>query len=359
VTQRGSKGPDASIARICLATLVVALIISTIHFGIPDSWTATAAAAAMLLLPWALMPKDPGPALFGDWKRDIKHTFLWSVATFLPFALAFHIWFSFIGGLSLSPELNASRISKFQPELRSHQHNLLVTSPAKPNEVRIWESAKEIFVFVPKGASEARVDIKPENHEAYAPPTTRRLLRGKLRRKNDRESSAAWGERQLKPGEAFSFPVGASEALHIGNPGADSWTLITPHESLKMEGKSEKSLPKNLMWIPIMFLLHLLAVALPEEYFFRGFVQKHLRNRLPSIKVPLLPGRFPLAIVVSSALFALVHLVATPNATRLAVFFPSLLFGWLYERSGNLSQPIAYHALSNVVLAIYEMIWFG
>ena len=108
-----------------------------------------------------------------------------------------------------------------------------------------------------------------------------------------------------------------------------------------------------------MILLHLVAVALPEEYFFRGFVQRVLRDKLPKIKVPFLPGPFPLAIVVSSLLFALVHMAAVPHVNRLAVFFPSLLFGWLYERSGNLSQPIAYHALSNVVLAVYEMIWFG
>jgi len=358
VTQTDAK-PSASVARVIFATGVVAATLAAVHAGVPDSWVATGAAAAMLLLPWALMPRDPGPQLLGNWRRDVKYTLLWSLATFIPFALGFHLWFTVVAGMSLSPEVSTTRLSRFQPDLRTSHPSMLSRKVTADQEVRLWETNGEIFVFAASGLEEIRVDIRPDNYATVAPPTHRSLLKGKFRKKHHAPTATSWEPRTLKPGQGFSFPTTTVQEISIKNAGSIPWQLTTIYESLTIHKGDEDRVPKNLGWIPIMLLLHLAAVALPEEYFFRGFVQKHLRDKLPSIKIPLLPGRFPLAIVVSSLLFASIHLIATPHVSRLAVFFPSLLFGWLYERSGNLSQPIAYHALSNVVLAIYEMIWFG
>jgi hypothetical protein len=53
-------------------------------------------------------------------------------------------------------------------------------------------------------------------------------------------------------------------------------------------------------------------------------------------------------IVLGSVLFALAHLVLRRDPATLAVFVPSLLFGWLRQSTGSLACPVAYHALCNL-----------
>lgn len=109
-------------------------------------------------------------------------------------------------------------------------------------------------------------------------------------------------------------------------------------------------------WWAWWFFVHLVVVALPEEAFFRGYVQGRLaplfRRRIQVLGVALGPE-----VVLASALFALVHLVAIPAPFRLAVFFPGLLFGWLRQRTGSVLAPALLHAASNVVLAALNTVY--
>lgn len=85
----------------------------------------------------------------------------------------------------------------------------------------------------------------------------------------------------------------------------------------------------------------LLMVALPEEAFYRGFVQTRLARALV--------GRWDLAaIVLTSAIFAVGHIATIPNPARLAVFFPSLVFGLLRSRTGGIGAGVLFHALCNI-----------
>jgi membrane protease YdiL (CAAX protease family) len=91
----------------------------------------------------------------------------------------------------------------------------------------------------------------------------------------------------------------------------------------------------------------LLVIALPEEAFYRGYLQSALdevwKPRWHVLGAELGPGLF-----ASSALFALGHLCTEFNATRLAVFFPSLAFGVLRSRTRGVGAGIVFHALCNV-----------
>jgi membrane protease YdiL (CAAX protease family) len=95
------------------------------------------------------------------------------------------------------------------------------------------------------------------------------------------------------------------------------------------------------------FLGQLLVIALPEEAFYRGYLQSSLdevwRPRLRVLGAELGPG-----LLVSSALFAAGHLCTEFNAGRLAVFFPSLVFGWLRSRTRGVGAGIVLHALCNL-----------
>ena len=115
---------------------------------------------------------------------------------------------------------------------------------------------------------------------------------------------------------------------------------------------------KSLHWhIPAglaeIALTHLLLVAIPEEVFYRGYVQTTLGFSLPSGKSILWTAGWP-SILTTSFMFALGHFAMDFNPARLAVFFPSILFGWMREKSGSVTPPALMHAACNVLMAVLE-----
>ena len=101
-------------------------------------------------------------------------------------------------------------------------------------------------------------------------------------------------------------------------------------------------------------LFQVLQVALPEEFFFRGYAQGRMDLAFPG-RVRVAGAPLGLGFLFANALFALAHpLQAGPhqlaNWTRLETFFPGLLFGWLRARSGSLVAPVLMHAASNLLL---------
>lgn len=91
----------------------------------------------------------------------------------------------------------------------------------------------------------------------------------------------------------------------------------------------------------------ILAVALPEEMFYRGYLQPELEKVWPSASDGWLRG-LSVAVVVTSFVFAIGHLVTIPHPARLAVFFPSLMFGWLRARTGGIGAAVLFHAICNL-----------
>jgi membrane protease YdiL (CAAX protease family) len=91
----------------------------------------------------------------------------------------------------------------------------------------------------------------------------------------------------------------------------------------------------------------LLGVAFPEEAFYRGYLQSALDRAWPPTRrwlgAPLGPSLW-----VSSALFAIGHVLTEPVPGRLAVFFPSLVFGFLRARTGGIGAALLFHALCNL-----------
>lgn len=91
----------------------------------------------------------------------------------------------------------------------------------------------------------------------------------------------------------------------------------------------------------------LLVIALPEEAFYRGYLQSALDEAfLPRWRV--LGAELGPSLLLTSALFALGHLFTEFNAARLAVFFPSLVFGYLRARTGGVGAGLIFHALCNL-----------
>ncbi len=98
-------------------------------------------------------------------------------------------------------------------------------------------------------------------------------------------------------------------------------------------------------------LLQLLVVAVPEELFYRGFLQSAWARQgayRRFLGADVGPG-----FLATQALFAAGHLVSGQPA-RLLTFFPGLLFGWLRARTGSVAAPVVAHALSNLLVLVLE-----
>jgi membrane protease YdiL (CAAX protease family) len=108
----------------------------------------------------------------------------------------------------------------------------------------------------------------------------------------------------------------------------------------------------------LLALSQLVVVAIPEELFFRGYLMERLERVWPPTR-RLFGAPVGLALVASSALFALGHLLVIPNPQRLAVFFPALVFGWMRARTGSIAAGATFHALCNVVSDVLHTSYFS
>lgn len=112
---------------------------------------------------------------------------------------------------------------------------------------------------------------------------------------------------------------------------------------------------RALHWVPPASFMddilgQVMVIALPEEAFYRGYVQTALDDAWKG-RVSILGARIGWSLPVTSALFALGHFLTEPRPERLAVFFPALLFGWLRARTGGIGAGMTLHAMSNIFSA--------
>jgi membrane protease YdiL (CAAX protease family) len=98
-----------------------------------------------------------------------------------------------------------------------------------------------------------------------------------------------------------------------------------------------------LLWRPLQTpfaIATLLTAALPEEWFFRAYFMTRLGNGVR-------------ANLAASLLFSLLHGLTRGWIAALQVFLPSLFYGWLYQRTRDVSLLTLVHALSNLVYAVF------
>ena len=97
-----------------------------------------------------------------------------------------------------------------------------------------------------------------------------------------------------------------------------------------------------------MAATHLFGVALPEETFYRGYLQPRLEALWPP-KTRIFGVLMGKAVIVSAILFALGHFLGEWNPLRLGPFFPALVFAWQRNKTGSIGGAIAYHAACNIL----------
>jgi len=112
-----------------------------------------------------------------------------------------------------------------------------------------------------------------------------------------------------------------------------------------LRGSVELRAPVELLGLA---LTQVVLVAIPEEAYFRGYLQTALTDAFPPERT-LLGVAIPVrAIVVQALAFGLLHFVVDPNPARLAVFFPGLVFGLMRTVRSGIGAAVFFHVLCNL-----------
>ena len=134
-------------------------------------------------------------------------------------------------------------------------------------------------------------------------------------------------------------------------------TLVSLLGAETASNQSAEVAMQNPSLIPIFIVAMFLVVGPSEEILYRGVVQGRLRESLPAVP----------SIFLASGIFAFIHVMALTGGisgrlTTVAIlFFPSLVFGAVYEYTENLVVPALLHGLHNAVIftLLYVSLVYG
>ena len=114
------------------------------------------------------------------------------------------------------------------------------------------------------------------------------------------------------------------------------WALLAAIDGIAGVG----ALPKRDL---VRYLLVVLAYPFVEELCFRGWMQPVLAERMQHRRA----GVVSVANLLTSAAFALLHLINHPPLAAIATFVPSLVFGHFQERYRRILPCVVLHAFYN------------
>lgn len=93
-------------------------------------------------------------------------------------------------------------------------------------------------------------------------------------------------------------------------------------------------------------LAQTILVALPEEFFFRGFLNEAFENVFPPQR-RLFGASFGLSVVIVSLIFAFSHSLIHLAWWHGLIFFPALVFAWLRQKTGTIWASVLFHMACN------------
>lgn len=100
-------------------------------------------------------------------------------------------------------------------------------------------------------------------------------------------------------------------------------------------------------WFSWLFY-QFMYIAVAEEMFFRGYLQSNVLRLLTMSGQKNRAFLELIGIVVSATVFAISHSVLLGSAMPIIIFFPGLIFGWLFVKTKSLLAPVLFHGLANV-----------
>jgi hypothetical protein len=337
-------------------------------------------ALLLLHIPGWVMPRDVAPARLGcalGWGghgESLRLGLLALAAVVVPFVMGFQWVHKDLLGRSMDWSL--SHLPRWNTGLWGSPEDLEFAPEVTcgRDEALIWTQPRTLWVMAPR-ASGLRVTAPATAGHAVVCTARGPTVRGQPVRMREGVEAAAAVETDnssgvegrgsdpdrmsvyaIPPGHGLVLTLGDRETLDLrlrdehGQPlPADRMALGSRGVEASEDGRVTAS--RDLWWLVIFLAIQLGLVALPEEHFFRGYLQGRLDHRWGT-PWRLLGTPVGWGLPVASLAFALLHPILIPGVDRLLVFFPSLLFGWLRARQGALGAAVIAHAGANLMLAV-------
>jgi membrane protease YdiL (CAAX protease family) len=101
----------------------------------------------------------------------------------------------------------------------------------------------------------------------------------------------------------------------------------------------------------VLVLAQFIVIALPEELFFRGYIQGRLEDAWPP-KWKLFGAPVGGAWLVGSVLFGFGHYLVSFQPQMLTRVFPGLVFGWMFARTRSILAGTIFHAACNILMEV-------
>ncbi len=119
--------------------------------------------------------------------------------------------------------------------------------------------------------------------------------------------------------------------------------------------------PPSLQWIwpsnlPKLVAYHLFFVAIPEEMFYRGYMQTRL-DELWEPRWNVLGTMVGPGLLLTCVLFAFGHSLVVVQWWHVFIVVPSLAFGWLRARTGGILAGAFFHAWCNVTVGTLDTLY--
>lgn len=310
-------------------------------------------AVIFLQLPQRLLPLDgPGPERYGltfaGTLRALPVGLALTAVVLAGFLPGQHLWKS----VAEDRELHASAAAYARPGDRHHGD----PAAAEPGVVQYFHLGNVQYVRWVPTAGPWRLTVRAEGEGDTRPAlwTVDHRDRGpdfSLTGTTPREVVAAFRTTGAGAVRVTAFEDGEAvtrDAYRTG-PG------LAPVRDREWASNATPSLRVALgyAWLPLLILWQVALIALPEEFFYRGYLQRRMdeangfqaRFRLGPIVVSQ-------SNLIVSAVFALGHFAIGFDPLRLAVFFPSLLFGWLRDKTGGIAAGVLFHAACNLMVEV-------
>ena len=113
------------------------------------------------------------------------------------------------------------------------------------------------------------------------------------------------------------------------------------------------TLPNELL---LTILYQLFFVAIPEEFFYRGYFQTRLNDIYPKNWV-FFGTPMGKSTIYTGIFFAFGHSIVTFQWWHFSIFFPSLLFSYLREKTGGILSSAMFHASCNIGIVVLDTMY--
>lgn len=328
--------------------LIIGFAVLSQFVGILGQGLYAIVAALFYFVPNKLIEKDEENyeeygLVFGNWKKGIVWGLSATVVTFPFFVAGFWIWEVKVRGKTFNFESD---------KYRQWEANL----EGKPKTwgdrsgVWIWSDNEKLSVGIRnKKTANNRVTLlsdQPFSIEKNGAVVSKKHDGGKrwtlgLSHHDSRGSVVIANAQRLKITVA---PI---------TEGKPQWPMYTGPTASSTDSFSEK---RGYLWLLLWAATQFLLVAFPEEYFYRGYLQSRFTKAFKSKDTLRRWWIFTPSIVLTSFLFGIGHLLVPVGGvlivTRITVFFPSLLFGWLRDKTDSILAPVIYHACCNLMVLV-------